>query len=227
MIKQFKARVLESLGPLLQGRFSYAQEGEDLALDRLLEHKRNGFYIEVGCHHPIRFSNTYFFYKRGWSGVCIDPLPGTAKQFKRWRPRDQVAEVGVSQNPGTLLYYMFNEPALNTFDMTLAEQRDGLNGYKLENKVSIPTKSLTEILDGMLLPGQIDFLSVDVEGLDLDVLKSNDWTKYRPAVIVAEALTASLIGIELDSIVGYLGIQGYRPVIKTGCSLIFTCDKHE
>lgn len=221
MINQFKVMAKEKLGPLLQGRFSYAQEGEDLALDRLLEHKLNGFYVEVGCHHPFRFSNTYFFYKRGWRGVCIDPLPGTVKEFKKWRPRDQVLEVGVSQKPGAMLYYMFNEPALNTFDKAIADQRDGVRGYKLENTVSIPTKSLSSILDSMALPGQIDFFSVDVEGLDLEVLKSNNWVKYRPKIIVAEALTANLIGLETDVIAKYLMEQGYTPAIKTGCSVIF------
>ena len=227
MIKYIKTLMLENLGPLLQGRFSYAQEGEDLALDRLMEHKRSGFYVEIGCHHPFRFSNTYFFYKRGWNGVCIDPLPGTAKQFKKWRPRDQVLEIGVSQEPGSMMYYMFNEPALNTFDKTVAEQRDGLNGYKLKKEVLVPTNSLGAILDRMFVPEKIDFFSVDVEGLDLDVLKSNNWNKYRPRMIVAESLSANLVGLEFDAVVGYLMKQGYKPVIKTGCSVIFTGESYE
>lgn len=226
MIQSIKTWLIEVLGPLLHGRFSYAQEGEDLVLDRFIGGKRGGFYVEVGCHDPFRFSNTYLFYRRGWGGVCIDPLPGTAKRFGRWRPRDQVLEVGVSQAPGVMLYYMFNEPALNTFDEATAERRDGLRGYRLEKKISVPVNSLEAILDGMVLPDQIDFLSVDVEGFDLDVLKSNNWAKYRPKMIVAEALAADLIGLESDAIVQYLMEQGYRPIVKTGCSVIFTSEQH-
>ena len=225
MIQRLKTWLLEVLGPLLHGRFSYAQEGEDLVLDRFIGGKKTGFYVEVGCHDPFRFSNTYFFYKRGWAGVCIDPLPGTANRFRKRRPRDQVLEAGVSQAPGVMLYYMFNEPALNTFDKAVADQRDGLRGYILEKKVPIPVNRLESILDGMALPGQIDFLSVDVEGLDLDVLKSNNWAKYRPKMIVAEALAADLIGLESDAIVEYLMGQGYRPIVKTGCSVIFTSEQ--
>jgi FkbM family methyltransferase len=212
----------EKMGPWLQGRFSYAQEGEDLALDRLLGHRCSGFYVEVGCHHPFRYSNTYFFYKRGWSGICIDPLPGTKNAFKKWRPRDITVELGVARNPGMMRYHMFNEPALNTFDKNLALQRDGKNGYRIVNEVEIEIDSLDSILSKLKVPKDIDFFSIDVEGLDLEVLKSNDWMKYRPKIVVAEALTASLADLNLDPLSCYLVDLGYKPVIKTGCSVIFS-----
>ena len=221
MIKSIKSFLLKNMGPLFQGRFSYAQEGEDLALDRLIAHKRDGFYVEVGCHHPFRFSNTYFFYKKGWSGVCIDPLPGTEKKFKKWRPRDQVVEVGVARNSGSMLYYMFNEPALNTFDKTLAEERDGYINYKIIDKVSVKIKTLESILDDVNCSKEIDFFSIDVEGLDLEVLMSNNWSKYRPKMIIAESLTASLTEFESDPLVSYLLSLNYKAIIKTGCSVIF------
>ena len=88
MIKEKIRNLLgKYLGIFYYGKFAYSQEGEDLVIDRLLKGKRNGFYVEVGCHHPHRFSNTFFFYKRGWRGVCIDPLPGTKDLFGRERAR--------------------------------------------------------------------------------------------------------------------------------------------
>lgn len=208
-------------GYFLHGRFSYAQEGEDLVVFRLLEGKRNGFYVEVGCHHPYRFSNTYIFYKNGWRGVCIDPLPGTKNVFNRKRPRDIVVEVGVGEDGGILHYYMFNEPALNTFDSSIAKSRDGLNGYFIKNTKTVEVKRLDEILNAMLELPEIDLLSVDVEGFDLQVLKSNDWNKYRPRVIIAECLAMRMEDIMSDSVCEYLTKLNYSVYAKTGHSVIF------
>lgn len=199
---------------------SYAQEGEDLIIDRLLEKKNKGFYLEVGCHHPFRFSNTYFFYKKGWSGLCIDPLPGVGEEFSRWRKRDIIIEKGVSSTEGHLIYYMFNDPALNTFDEALAKKRDGFHGYRLIEKRKIQVSPLSSIIEDSGYNGKIDFLSVDVEGLDLEVLQSNNWEKYRPKIVVAESLSQEVVFFK-DRIYQYLQDLGYKFYAKTGNSLIF------
>ena len=99
---------------------SYSQEGEDLILNRFFNNKENGFYVDVGAHHPRRFSNTYSFYKKGWRGINIDALPGSMVAFNKERPNDINLEIGISKKESELLYYMFNEPALNTFSETEA-----------------------------------------------------------------------------------------------------------
>ena len=219
MVKNF----LKRFGPsFLFYKKSYAQEGEDLVVNRLLEGKKNGFYVEVGAHHPYRFSNTYFFYKRGWSGICIDPLPGTKKAFNKSRPRDIALELGVSEVPEKLQYLMFNEPALNTFDPVLAQSRDGHGPYKMIDRIFIDTLPLSEILKGQKIPASgIDLLSVDVEGLDLQVLMSNDWNLFSPKIIITEALSARMEDIASDPIYHFLLTKGYRLYAKTGCSIIF------
>ncbi|MDD4762022.1 MAG: FkbM family methyltransferase, partial [Candidatus Pacebacteria bacterium] len=170
-----------------------------------------------------RFSNTYFFYRRGWKGICIDPLPGTAKLFAEWRPRDTAIELGVSETGSRLKYYMFNEPALNTFDPIVAKERNGLRQYKVIDEKQIETKPLSAILDTYMPADQrIDILSVDVEGIDLQVLRSNDWNKYRPKYIVAECLETDLIMLLNDPIVSFLDTAGYRAYGKTVNSVIFT-----
>ena len=75
---------------------SYSQEGEDIILARIFGKQQNGFYVDVGAHHPYRFSNTYFFYKRGWKGINIDAMPGSMKIFNKYRPRDKNIEAGIS-----------------------------------------------------------------------------------------------------------------------------------
>jgi hypothetical protein len=150
-------------------------------------------------------------------------LPGTAKAFRRWRPRDLVVELGVSPVPGLLEYHMFNEPALNTFDGKLAAERDGLGNYKMTKTKMIRTDSLAAILDAhaAVLGDGIDFLSVDAEGMDLDVLRSNDWGKFRPGVVVAECLHTDIIALTHDPVLEFMGTVGYVPYAKTGQSVIF------
>lgn len=210
-------------GGILYSKRSYSQEGEDLAVDRLLEEKKKGFYVDIGCHHPQRFSNTYLFYKKGWQGICIDPLPNINISFSKARPRDMVLNMGVGLNKGTLKYFMFNEPALNTFDEKLAHIRTKNSSYRIIKTIYVETDSLKSILDRQNIDKKIDLMSIDVEGLDLEVLKSNDWTKYRPTVIIAESLSSSLDNIALDDVYIYLKHQGYSLYAKTGNSLIFNC----
>jgi hypothetical protein len=222
-MKELAKNFLKKFGPpFLFSKNSYAQEGEDLVVNRLLEGKKNGFYVEVGAHHPYRFSNTYFFYKRGWSGICIDPLPGTKKAFNKSRPRDIALELGISSSFGQMQYFMFNEPALNTFDPAVAKIRDGKKGYRVINTVSIETKPLAAILAEINIPKSgIDLMSVDVEGLDYQVLSSFDWSKNHPRVIIAESDKTQLDDIQNDPICTLLLKEGYKLYAKTGHSLIF------
>ena len=168
---------------------SFSQEGEDLLLKRIFEHKKNGFYIDVGAHHPFRFSNTYLFYKKGWKGINLDAMPNSMKIFEKHRPRDINLEIPVGKDGEKLVYYIFNEPALNTFDKNRIEAIVSKSVYTLIREMEIQIRSLKSILDEYLPKGQnIDFMSIDVEGLDFEVLKSNDWKKYRPEILLVESL---------------------------------------
>lgn len=181
--------------------YSYSQEGEDIVLKRIFSNQTNGFYIDVGAHHPMRFSNTYLFYKKKWKGINIDALPGSMKLFNKLRPRDLNLELGVGKKEKVLNYYMFNEPALNSFSKELSEKRDrAKDPYFIKNIIKVEVKPLNKILDEHLTSREIDFLNVDVEGLDLDVLKSNDWLKYRPKFVLVEISGSSLHDIDQDPI---------------------------
>lgn len=135
------------------GTKSYSQEGEDMILRRLFENQTTGFYIDVGAHHPKRFSNTYYFYKKGWKGINIDAMPGSMKIFNKIRQRDINIEKAVSDKKQILTYYVFNEPALNGFSKELSEKRNNKNNYYIEKTIDIETYTLEEILDQYLPKG--------------------------------------------------------------------------
>ena len=203
----------------------FSQEGEDVILRRIFEDQKNGFYIDIGAHHPKRFSNTYYFYDRGWEGINIDATPGSMKIFQKFRPRDINLEIAISEKEQLLTYFMFNEPALNSFSKSLSDKRQNEKCY-IEKTISIPSFPLSTILDKHLPPEQIiNFLSVDVEGLDLRVLASNDWNKYRPKVVLAEVLGASLNTKKQDPVYKYLTNQGYILFSKLIHTCIFKIDE--
>jgi FkbM family methyltransferase len=201
---------------------SYSQEGEDLILERFLHDKPNGIFVDIGAHHPIRFSNTYKFYRKGWRGINIDAMPGSMKSFFEVRPEDINLEVAVANDETTLVYYIFNEPALNTFSEIEAKKKDGLNNYKIIDKIELKTQRLETILDKYLPQNKkIDFLTVDVEGLDFEVLRSNNWGKYKPGFILVEDLQNDLEKINSNDLYKFMKSNGYKLVAKTFNTLFF------
>lgn len=201
---------------------SYSQEGEDMILRRIFERQSTGFYVDVGAHHPKRFSNTYYFYRKGWNGINIDAMPGSMIPFESMRSRDINIEKPISSKKQVLTYYAFNEPALNGFSKEISEARDGLNNYKIEFTKDIETSTLEEVLDENLPSNQvIDFLSIDVEGLDFDVIKSMNIKKYRPRVILVEVLGSSLSDLQQDSIYKFLIDEDYALYAKAVNTVIF------
>jgi FkbM family methyltransferase len=180
------------LGRGVAGRYaglSFSQEGEDLILNRLFEARQRGFYVDVGAHHPYRFSNTFLFYLRGWSGLNIDPLPGTAALWARRRPDDLVAEVGIGDRAESRAYFVFDDPALNTFDATRAAELRRSSPYRQQSVREIAVRPLRDVLDEYVPPDtKIDFLSIDVEGLESEVFSTMDFERYRPDAICFERL---------------------------------------
>lgn len=221
-------KVLELIRYIRKGFFddycvkSYSQEGEDMILRRFFERQRFGLYVDVGAHHPFRFSNTYYFYKQGWRGINIDAMPGSMKSFQKFRARDTNLEIPVSNSDQIQTYYMFNEPALNGFSKELSQKRNGQNGQFIQQEIKLSPLKLASVLDKYLPGGaDIDFLSVDVEGLDFDILQSNDWSKYKPKVILVEILGSCLADVERGEISLFLKKHGYTIFAKAVNTVFF------
>ena len=202
---------------------SFSQEGEDMLLRKIFENHKPGFYVDVGAHHPKRFSNTYYFYKRNWSGINIDAAPGSMEQFNKSRKRDTNIEAAVSNQSSELTFYIFDEPALNTLDKDVADERAAEGKNSLTGEAKVITKTLADILNRHISPNtEIDFLSVDVEGYDLEVLSSNDWQKYRPRFIVVECFgKGSFEDIISDDTYKFLSGKNYTLYAKTINTCIF------
>ena len=225
-LKKIARKVLEQFWPdALFARKSYAQDGEDLLVQGFFETQKGyrGFYVDVGAHHPWRFSNTAFFYKRGWRGINIEPSPDLFGAFKRLRSRDINLNLGIGSETGELTFFVFNEPALNSFDANLSQARDQDpdTNYRIERRLSLVVRPLAEVLKEHLPKGQrIDLMSIDVEGLDLAVLQSNDWESFRPRYLLVED-AVNFDHLADSDLYRYLRPLGYALVGRTLRTFLF------
>jgi hypothetical protein len=167
---------------------SYSQCGEDM-IARYYLHQQEGFYVDIGAYHPRKISNTYFFYKKGWKGINVDGSKKAIELFNKMRPRDINLHccVGLAGNDDEVDFYMFNSSELNTFKKNELEDILKYHGQSPVAVEKIRFQRLESILE-LSLPENthIDLLSVDAEGADEDVLRSNNWSKFRPRLIIVE-----------------------------------------
>ncbi|MDZ4168039.1 MAG: FkbM family methyltransferase [Coriobacteriia bacterium] len=194
---------------------SFSQFGEDLVIDAILGSPRDGVYVDVGANDPSELSNTQRFYRRGWRGVNIEPNTALCDELKRQRPEDVNLNIGIASKVGTLTFYLMEPATLSTFDPGAVKDNLAHPGARLAEEVSVAVEPLSDVLDEHVGERAIDFLSVDTEGLDLAVLKSNDWVRHRPRLVLVEVAWSG------SEIVEYLGAQNYPLVWSNGVNGIF------
>lgn len=207
---------------------SYSQDGEDMVLYSMYEGEGRefykGFYIDIGAFHPLKFSNTQFFYENGWKGVNIDATPGSMKKFNQLRKRDINIEAGIARQQGTLLYYIFRDNAFNTFNKEIGEYRAN-NGIELKEKKEIKVYTINELLAKYLPESQkIDFIDIDIEGIELELIKSFDFKKYSPKYFLIEDLNfvnGDFFNYKDAEIYKLLTANGYKIAAKTKRTIIY------
>jgi FkbM family methyltransferase len=201
-----------------------SQEGEDLILNRIFDGRETGFFVDVGAYHPVRYSNTYILYRRGWRGINIDATPGSITNFNMVRPEDINIEALISSDEGESTFYMFDEGALNTASRDVAaKRRTNDPNYRSIGTAVVHRRRLSSILDEHLpVDTVIDFIDIDVEGSEIDVLRSNDWKRYRPRVVLLEQLETTIDKMPHHESTIFLKSVGYTPAYKLFNTSIFT-----
>ena len=208
---------------------SHSELGEDMMIRGILHHMgmdwgHKGVYVDIGAHHPVSNSNTWHFYRCGWSGINVDATPGSMELFKTLRPRDVNLECCVvPQESVSMTFYCFDNPLLNTLDASAAKEVTDSGRARLLREELVPALTVDRLLTAHLPAGQtLDLLSIDIEGVDELVLRSMDWSKWRPKVIVFERHDIDLGSLGADLLIRYLQSQSY--VISGGCrySIIMT-----
>jgi hypothetical protein len=205
----------------------FSQGGEDLILEGIFGNKKKGFWVDIGAHHPQRFSNTYKFYLKGWNGINIDALPGSMTIFNKLRPYDINLEIPIFNEKKSLTYYQFKEAALNGFSTDISLERNLKSNDLIINQIEMVGYPLKDVLNKYLPANitEIDFFSIDVEGFDLNVLESNDWNKYRPKIVVVEILDKPIYELDNNMILIFMKSKGYQLYAKTTQSAFFISDE--
>ncbi len=212
-------RVLEHAAGLRTSRRSHSQFGEDLIIqsyyDRL-KYERNialdpkqGVIVDIGCFRPIAFSNSYFFYKKGFSCINIDATPGSKAIFDRTRARDTNIEAAIGREDGTGTFYVFGAPSVwNTMDAEAAARATETTRITPKTHV-VQIRRVETILDAHLKNRKLEMLLIDAEGFDLQVIQSNNFDKYRPRVVLFEVGSLSLSDLPSDPIVEHMQALEY------------------
>lgn len=173
---------------------SYAQNFEDVVLNRVFHNVDHGLYIDIGAFDPVIHSVTKHFYDKGWSGVNVEPIKRFYEKFERDRPRDWNINTGIGSEIGEAEFYEWGDSGLSTiregFDQS-AMKKMGFD--RTTKKISLTTlRDITK----QLPDGEIDFLKIDVEGAEKDVLLGAEWRHFRPRVVLLEAIKPKLPGCD-------------------------------
>tara|TARA_B100001248_G_scaffold202938_1_gene157126 strand:- start:131 stop:829 length:699 start_codon:yes stop_codon:yes gene_type:complete len=183
---------------LTHKKISYSYGGVDSLILNIFKNQKKGFYLDIGCGHPIKNNNTYLLNKKGWSGINIDLDEENIELFNTYRRKDINLATAVSDKEGeTDLYFYHSKSALNT----ISKQNADFQKAKVSSIRKIKTQEINKILENSPYKDKkIDFLSIDVEGSELSILKNFDFKKYSPKVIVVEYLDLSLKKLEIKNL---------------------------
>lgn len=172
---------------------SYSQCGEDLIINFIFEQlrKEKPTYLDIGAHHPSFLSNTFFFYEKGSRGVNVEPDPYLMESFLQERSLDTNLNIGVGTNLEETIadFYVMSERVLNTFSEDEAKKISSYGTYTIEKVIQVPLIPIKQIIQEHFITNPPNFISIDVEGLDFEIMKTFDFNNHRPEVFCIETIT--------------------------------------
>ena len=184
--------------PVITTKFhknSYAQCGEDIIVNYVFSLRGIEYpsYIDIGANHPLYLSNTAFFYEKGCRGINIEANPKLATNFLTYRPSDTNLNIGINDEDGEMDFYIMEDDTLSTFSKEECDYMQS-NGKRLLETKKISLTTVDNILNKHCNDVFPDFLSIDVEGMDFQILQSIDFNHSSPKIICVEAAEYSPIG---------------------------------
>lgn len=205
-------------------RSSFSLEGEDLLAESILRLSRNGRYFDIGCSSPTEISNTYLFYKKGWRGVAVDGRHELKSAWEAERPEDIFLPLVLDEMDGETTFWTFPDPTMNTCDELTASryaQRFATGEYRVEKRSTRSAKSLwIEVYGNDATPPE--FVSLDVEGHELPILKGLVSLTWRPALLLVETKLFTFDDPCSHPLVSHLCAElGYKLIAKTPLDAFF------
>ena len=183
---------------ILSKKNYFSFSGVDILIENIFRNQKNGFYIDVGCQHPIKNNNTYLLHKKGWSGINIDLDKDNIDLFNVSRISDDNINIAASNRINEVdLFFFHKKSPINTIDKKTSQFQKA----KISSIKKIKTNTLNNIIKSSKYSNKkIDLLSIDVEGHELPVLEGLDFNKYSPNVIVVEYLDLNVSKLEIKNL---------------------------
>jgi FkbM family methyltransferase len=209
---------------LADAKISFSQCGEDLLVQYIFMLKgiEKPSYIDIGANDPYQLSNTAIFYEKGSRGLNIDANPLLIDRFKIHRPEDQNLNIGVGAEEEELDFFIINDHTLSSFSRGEVDKILATGKYFVDKVVKIKLISINRILDKYCDGKFPDFLSLDVEGIDFEIVKSIDFDRHWPKVICVEAAEYSARGdgARKNDLINFIVSKGYTEYANTNLNAI-------
>ncbi len=232
-MKKFLKKIINQIGFTRYYPYqilSFSQCGEDLIISFLFQNLlkiNKPSYIDIGAHHPFWINNTTKFYLNGSRGINIEPDPELLKKFLKHRKNDINLNIAISNKEGKQKFYIMSSPTVNTLYQIEVKKFEKIDNTKIKNEIYVKVDTLPNILTNYFNSEMPDFLSLDVEGYELNILKTVDFESHRPKVMCVETadINKNKETIKRNDLIEFIKSKDYMLYADTRINSIFLDNK--